>query len=484
MLTDTSQQRTGEGNTCGPSPQRGASGLRQVQSCTASSEVVLASNEAGCISSLVREHAALEDFPSTQHDEPSRKFPSSLMDFDLDAIVALNDSFAANDTSVQCETLSCSKSADEIGKVRSMHEFMMEVSRAASMSKTCSTSETSTDDSMEADVSPASGSSSSRVFGGEVAAAQGAQDLVPAEFCVEAKAAILKGDEHRLFWLLNMGFNPNYVYEHGLTPLHMAALYNRQNCVEMLVAAGANILATTTDGYHLTPAGIAEIEGNTTVRDLLSTAGPEESGTVHLNIYDVRFPIVPQMNSVFRVIGTGAFHAAVEIHGQEWSFGYRPNEESGVYGCKPRECDLHIYRESVPMGVSKLSEQEVRDLIAVMATEWTGDCYEILRRNCCHFSAALCSRLGVRKPPMWVMNLAALGATLDQGARTVARVAQKAAPTPTHTRIMPLDRRLQSDSPQVLEVSSQLETRPCTVVCFSFPAISDFARGVFSRFCS
>ena len=43
---------------------------------------------------------------------------------------------------------------------------------------------------------------------------------------------------------------------------------------------------------------------------------------VTLNIYDVSgHPILKNANKLFRAVGAGAYHAAVEINGEEWSYG-------------------------------------------------------------------------------------------------------------------------------------------------------------------
>eukprot|EP00971_Amphidinium_carterae_P126646 2509059-Amphidinium_carterae.1 len=60
------------------------------------------------------------------------------------------------------------------------------------------------------------------------------------------------------------------------------------------------------------------------------------------------------------VISTGAFHAAVEIHGKEWSFGATPDNRSGIFSCPPRACSAHSFREAIPMGEVALSEEAVK----------------------------------------------------------------------------------------------------------------------------
>jgi len=141
---------------------------------------------------------------------------------------------------------------------------------------------------------------------------------------------------------------------------------------------------------------------------------------VTLNIYDLHGKgraIFKGINVLLRAAGTGAFHVGLEVFGQEWSFGHRDGSQTGVYSNAPRESELHSYRESISMGDTDLTEYEFVQLILSMSLEWTGDSYDMLTRNCCHFCDELCMHLHVSRPsfvplPEWVNSLAAAGATL------------------------------------------------------------------------
>eukprot|EP00747_Dinoflagellata_sp_TGD_P219837 gnl/TRDRNA2_/TRDRNA2_91884_c1_seq1.p1 gnl/TRDRNA2_/TRDRNA2_91884_c1~~gnl/TRDRNA2_/TRDRNA2_91884_c1_seq1.p1 ORF type:complete len:287 (+),score=41.19 gnl/TRDRNA2_/TRDRNA2_91884_c1_seq1:89-949(+) len=149
--------------------------------------------------------------------------------------------------------------------------------------------------------------------------------------------------------------------------------------------------------------------------------------TVTLHIYDVTgHQAVDFANRVFRTLGTGAFHAAVEIYGDEWSYGWT-DKDTGVFSCPPRLCEAHKYRESIAMGTAKLSQFEVGRLLEDMMREWQGADYDLLRHNCCHFSDAFCQRLGVGPIPTWITSLAAAGVTLDRGLHVAADNAHAAA---------------------------------------------------------
>jgi len=148
---------------------------------------------------------------------------------------------------------------------------------------------------------------------------------------------------------------------------------------------------------------------------------------VTLQIYDVSGNVaIRSVNRLFRAMGTGAFHAAVEVYGKEWSFGYI-EQGTGIFCCRPKGCTAHRYREAVSMGLTEFGREEVEELLESMSVEWPGVDYDLLHQNCCHFSNELCKVLGVGPIPRWVMNLAGAGATVSDGVKTAASKAQAAA---------------------------------------------------------
>lgn len=148
--------------------------------------------------------------------------------------------------------------------------------------------------------------------------------------------------------------------------------------------------------------------------------------TVH--IYDLgESKALQRVNKALRIIGTGAFHAAVEVLGQEYSYGMLEEEGTGVFNCDPKGCYLHTYRQSLEMGETELSEAQVYALLEDLRREWVGMEYDLLRANCCTFSSHFCERLGLGPLPPWVQNLAGAGATLGDGISVAVSAAQRAA---------------------------------------------------------
>merc|ERR1711972_68237 len=74
---------------------------------------------------------------------------------------------------------------------------------------------------------------------------------------------------------------------------------------------------------------------------------------------------------------------------------------------------------TVPLGQTRLSEAQVKDLLRRMAPQWPGSEYHILHNNCLNFSRELCEELGVRHVPGWIDRAARAGSFLDEKSRTV-----------------------------------------------------------------
>ena len=148
---------------------------------------------------------------------------------------------------------------------------------------------------------------------------------------------------------------------------------------------------------------------------------------VTLHIYHVSTDSrVGAINEYLEAMGTGAYHAGVEVNGKEWSYGYSP-DNTGVFSCPPKGCKAHVYKDSLDMGETEKSKAEIESILDEMRGTWLGIDYDLLKKNCCIFSKELVDKLGVGPVPSWVTNLAAAGATLHQGILQGKEYADKAA---------------------------------------------------------
>ncbi|KAJ7956646.1 DeSI-like protein [Quillaja saponaria] len=126
---------------------------------------------------------------------------------------------------------------------------------------------------------------------------------------------------------------------------------------------------------------------------------------VLLNVYDLT-PI----NNYLYWFGFGIFHSGIEVHGKEYGFGAHDFPASGVFEVEPRSCPGFIYRCSISLGQIDLPPSEFRTFIENVASEYHGDTYHLISKNCNHFTDDMSSRLTGKHIPGWVNRLASLGA--------------------------------------------------------------------------
>ncbi|OAD06083.1 hypothetical protein MUCCIDRAFT_17317, partial [Mucor lusitanicus CBS 277.49] len=107
----------------------------------------------------------------------------------------------------------------------------------------------------------------------------------------------------------------------------------------------------------------------------------------------------------------GVFHSGVEIGGKEYCFGGHeiPNV-TGVFVIEPRigipELTL---KQTFDMGTTNLTEKEIEDLLLQLSDEFTGPSYNLLSRNCNHFTEEFVFKLTQKTIPAWINRAAKLG---------------------------------------------------------------------------
>lgn len=100
------------------------------------------------------------------------------------------------------------------------------------------------------------------------------------------------------------------------------------------------------------------------------------------------------------------------VHGKEYGFGAHDFPASGVFEVEPRKCPGFVYRCSITLGQTNMSASEFRTFIENMASEYHGDTYHLITKNCNHFTEDLSNRLTGKQIPGWVNRLAKLGKTV------------------------------------------------------------------------
>lgn len=140
--------------------------------------------------------------------------------------------------------------------------------------------------------------------------------------------------------------------------------------------------------------------------------GPDSLGfDVWLHVYDLGLLSKWLLNDwSSSESGIGAFHCGVEVMGVEWSFQAMVAAEDDTTGMlchAPKLHPRHLYRESICLGTSPLSANEIYNVLIGLETSWLANSYHFLTHNCTDFAEALSQSLHVPTPfPTWAHGLA------------------------------------------------------------------------------
>jgi len=133
---------------------------------------------------------------------------------------------------------------------------------------------------------------------------------------------------------------------------------------------------------------------------------------VALSVYSLKG--ASAVNKLTELAGLGgAYHVGVEIFALEWSFGWTP-QSTGVHNVYAGCSESGIFKERIHLGYTPCSPHEVVATIGALRESWPGVSYNLLRRNCAHFSMKLVQSLKVTEFPEWVTTLSSLIAWLTE----------------------------------------------------------------------
>ncbi|CAM9869243.1 unnamed protein product, partial [Heterosigma akashiwo] len=118
---------------------------------------------------------------------------------------------------------------------------------------------------------------------------------------------------------------------------------------------------------------------------------------VLLNVYDLN-----EANEYTHEIGLGMYHSGVEINGREYTFG----GGGGIFEHEPKDAPNCRFRESIEMGVFEGTSADISRALDNLKGDFGPNAYNILTKNCNHFSDAFCQELLNRPAPGYVNRLA------------------------------------------------------------------------------
>ncbi|KAK9247384.1 PPPDE putative peptidase domain-containing protein [Lipomyces tetrasporus] len=134
---------------------------------------------------------------------------------------------------------------------------------------------------------------------------------------------------------------------------------------------------------------------------------------VVINVYDLLQD--SKLAPLMWTLGIGVYHSAVEIDGREYAYGgHEEHGISGIYYSKPKTLlpGGIVCKTSILHGYTSYSPAEVHAIISDISSEYMGTSYNLLYKNCNHFTSSLLLRLTDRSAPAWLNRATLIGSAL------------------------------------------------------------------------
>jgi hypothetical protein len=125
---------------------------------------------------------------------------------------------------------------------------------------------------------------------------------------------------------------------------------------------------------------------------------------IFLNVYDLS-----PVNDFLCMAGLGLHHSGVEIMGSEYSFA----SGAGIFESSPKMAQGARFREQIELGSYDGGQAELKVALGVLRDDYGPDDYNLVRRNCNHFSNALIWKLMNKSMPGHVNRLADIGVCIS-----------------------------------------------------------------------
>mmetsp|Transcript_57856 Transcript_57856/g.102800 ORF Transcript_57856/g.102800 Transcript_57856/m.102800 type:complete len:333 (+) Transcript_57856:65-1063(+) len=112
------------------------------------------------------------------------------------------------------------------------------------------------------------------------------------------------------------------------------------------------------------------------------------------------------------------YHSGLEVFGVEYVFAGGSGGGTGVSMQRPRvppPGSGWTFYQSAEVAALRASKQEVERIVQEVRADFPAGSYDLVSRNCNHFSDALCKRLCGQGIPGWVNALAGIGNSLGVG---------------------------------------------------------------------
>ncbi|KAL7627879.1 hypothetical protein AAE478_002074 [Parahypoxylon ruwenzoriense] len=128
-----------------------------------------------------------------------------------------------------------------------------------------------------------------------------------------------------------------------------------------------------------------------------------------INVYDLLPP--GRLSSVLWTVGASLLHSGVVINGKEYAYGgHDQRGVTGVYWTRPKtEPPGGTFKIEILHGFTFATQAEIDSIIRHASEEFDGSAYNLLTKNCNHFTSYLCQKLTGRPGPGWLNRAASIG---------------------------------------------------------------------------
>ncbi|KAG6011805.1 hypothetical protein E4U43_008119 [Claviceps pusilla] len=133
---------------------------------------------------------------------------------------------------------------------------------------------------------------------------------------------------------------------------------------------------------------------------------------IKIHVYDLLPP--GKISSILWTVGASLLHSGVVINGKEYAYGgHDKRGATGVYWTKPKtEPPGGTFRCELLHGFTLASQEEIDSALRTASEEFLGTSYNLLTRNCNHFTSYLCQKLTGNPGPGWLNRAASIGVAL------------------------------------------------------------------------
>ncbi|KHN98626.1 UPF0326 protein hag1 [Metarhizium album ARSEF 1941] len=133
---------------------------------------------------------------------------------------------------------------------------------------------------------------------------------------------------------------------------------------------------------------------------------------ITIHVYDLLPP--GRLSSVLWTVGASLLHSGVVVNGKEYAYGgHDKRDVTGVYWTKPKtEPPGGTFRCEILQGFTLATQDEIDVALRAASDEFLGTSYNLLTKNCNHFTSYLCQKLTGNSGPAWLNRAANIGVAL------------------------------------------------------------------------